>query len=138
MVARDRETPRFDFSFLEAHDDQLVRLGMLAERYSPDDPNTSLLKIRQVGELLAQLVASKVGVFTSREEPQYELLQRLQDQGILPQDPTNEPASVMLERIRAQGAAAAGDMTSRPRSQATPHPRSARPKRSVSKKRRAS
>jgi type I restriction enzyme R subunit len=38
---------------------------MLAERYFPDDPNTSLLKLRQFGEVLAQLVASRVGLFNS-------------------------------------------------------------------------
>jgi len=80
------ETPRSNFGFLEAHDEQLVRLGMLAERYFPDDPNTSLLKLRQVAELLAQLVATKVGVYASREEAQYDLLRRLQDQVILPRE----------------------------------------------------
>jgi type I restriction enzyme R subunit len=59
---------------------------MLAERYFAEDPNTALLKLRQLGELLAQLIASKVGLYTSREEAQYDLLGRLQDQGILPPD----------------------------------------------------
>jgi type I restriction enzyme, R subunit len=85
-MARDRETPRTNFGFLEAHDEQLVRLGMLAERYFADDPNTALLKLRQLTELLAQLVASRVGAFTSREEAQYDLLRRLQDQGVLPRE----------------------------------------------------
>jgi hypothetical protein len=53
-----------NFAFLEPHDPQLVRLGMLAERYFPDDPNTSLLKLRQFGELLAQLVAAQMGEFS--------------------------------------------------------------------------
>jgi len=48
-----------NFSFLKVHDEQLVRFGMLAERYFPDDPNTSLLKLRQFGEVLAQLVARR-------------------------------------------------------------------------------
>jgi hypothetical protein len=39
-----------NFSFLAAHDAQLVRLGGLAESYFGDDPNTSLLKLRQFGE----------------------------------------------------------------------------------------
>ncbi|HTP27489.1 MAG TPA: type I restriction-modification system endonuclease [Anaeromyxobacteraceae bacterium] len=86
MLTRDRGIPRTNFGFLEAHDEQLVRLGMLAERYFPDDPNTSLLKLRQLAELLAQLVATKVGIFVSREEAQYDLLRRLQDQSILPRE----------------------------------------------------
>lgn len=74
-----------NFAHLEEHDEQLVRFGMLAEKYFPDDPNTYLLKLRQLAELLAQLVATRVGAFVSSAEPQYDLLRRLQDQGILPQ-----------------------------------------------------
>jgi type I restriction enzyme R subunit len=75
-----------NFAHLKEHDDQLLRLGMLAEKYFPDDPNTSLLKLRQLAELLAQLVATKVGLYVSPDEAQYELLRRLQDQGILPRE----------------------------------------------------
>ena len=49
-----------NFSHLKAHDEQLVRLGLLAERYFPGDPNTSPLKLRQMSELLAQLIARPV------------------------------------------------------------------------------
>jgi type I restriction enzyme R subunit len=75
-----------NFSFLKAHDEQLVRLGQLAERYFPEDPNTCLLKLRQLTELLAQLTATRVGVYVSTEEKQFELLQRLERQGILTRD----------------------------------------------------
>lgn len=54
-----------NFSHLKAHDEQLVRLGLLAERYFPDNPNTCLLKLRQLAESLAQLTASRVGLFTN-------------------------------------------------------------------------
>lgn len=86
MAASDGSSLRTNFAHLEKHDEQLVRLGMLAERYFPDDPNTALLKLRQLAELLTQLVATKVGLYTSREEAQYDLLRRLQDQGILPRE----------------------------------------------------
>jgi type I restriction enzyme R subunit len=46
-----------NFAHLRPYDEQLFRLGSLAERYFPEDPNTSLLKLRQLGELLAQQVA---------------------------------------------------------------------------------
>jgi type I restriction enzyme, R subunit len=72
-----------NFAHLQEHEDQLIRLGMLAERYFPDDPNTSLLKIRQLTELFAQIAAEKVGICALPEEGQYELIRRLQDQGIL-------------------------------------------------------
>ena len=78
--------PRTNFAHLATHDDQLVRLGMLAERYFAEDPNTALLKLRQFAELLAQIVATKVGLYTSHEEAQFDLLRRLQDQEILPPD----------------------------------------------------
>jgi len=74
---------------------------MLAERYFADGPNTALLKLRQLTELLAQLVAAKVGLYTSREEAQYDLLRRLQDQGILPR----EVAQLFSEVRRAGNAA---------------------------------
>lgn len=50
-----------NFTFLAAHDPQLVRLGSLAERYFKDDPGTCLIKLRQFGELLAQLTAAIAG-----------------------------------------------------------------------------
>ncbi|NPC74033.1 type I restriction-modification system endonuclease [Corallococcus exiguus] len=86
MTTRESGAPRTNFAHLETHDKQLVRLGMLAERYFPDDPNTALLKLRQFAELLAQIVATKVGLYASRDEAQYDLLRRLQDQGILPRE----------------------------------------------------
>ena len=67
-----------NFAHLQEHDEQLLRLGMLAERDFPDDPNTSLLKLRQLTELLAQLVATQVGLYQSPEESQYDLLRLLQ------------------------------------------------------------
>ena len=73
-----------NFSHLQSHDEQLLRLGMLAERYFADDPNTCLLKLRQLSEVLTQIVASNVGIFDRVEESQYELLNRLREHGILP------------------------------------------------------
>ena len=78
-----------NFGHLKAHDEQLVRLGLLAERYFADDPNTCLLKLRQLAEALAQLAASRIGVFTGPEEKQADLLRRLQDHGILPREVSN-------------------------------------------------
>ena len=79
-----RSLPATNFAHLQEHDDQLLRLGLLAERYFPDDPNTCLLKLRQLAELLAQLTASNVGLYLSPEETQFDLLRRLGDQGFLP------------------------------------------------------
>jgi RHS repeat-associated protein len=51
----------------------------------PEDPNTCLLKLRQLAEGLAQATATRVGVFEApAQEGQSELLGRLRDNGILP------------------------------------------------------
>ncbi len=86
-----------NFNFLKQHDEQLVRLGQLAERYFPDDPNTCLLKLRQLSELLAQLTATRVGSYVSTDEKQYELLQRLEREKIL----TREVAQLFFEVRKA-------------------------------------
>jgi type I restriction enzyme R subunit len=103
-----RPTASSNFEHLAAYDEQLLRLGMLAERYFPEDPNTATLKLRQLTELLAQLIAVRVGLYTSREEAQYDLLRKLKDQGILPR----EVADLFAEVRRAGNAAShhlAGD-----------------------------
>ncbi len=87
-----------NFRVLEQHDAQLMRLGRLAERYFADDPNTCLLKLRQLTEGLAQLVASKVGVFNSIEEKQADLLSRLQSHGILPRE-----VATLFHQVRKAG-----------------------------------
>lgn len=97
-----------NFAVLEEHDEQFLRLGLLAERYFPGDPNTSLLKLRQLAELLAQHVAANIGEYLSTGEPQYELIRRLQDRGIFPR----EVAQLFGEIRRAGNAAShalAGD-----------------------------
>src|SRR3984957_15759086 len=73
-----------NFAFLKPHDIQLVRLGALAERYFHDDPNTCLIKLRQFGELLAQLIAAKTGLLQPGEESQADLLRRLKFERLLP------------------------------------------------------
>jgi len=75
-----------NFAHLREHDEQLLRLGMLEERYFAEDPNTCLLKLRQLAELLAQMTASHVGLLDRPEDGQYELLHRLRDHGILPDE----------------------------------------------------
>ncbi|MEI7846872.1 MAG: hypothetical protein WCK35_13810 [Chloroflexota bacterium] len=49
-------SPQTNFAFLEKYDPTLMRLGLQSECYFPDDPNTSLLKMRQYAEILVQLV----------------------------------------------------------------------------------
>ena len=66
-----------NFQFLEAIDPVLAELGARAEGYALEDPNTSMMKVRQLGELLAQFVASKSGVLSDREKDQRALIDDL-------------------------------------------------------------
>lgn len=70
-----------NFAFLKAHDLQLVRLGSQAEQYFGNDPVTCLMKLRQFGEFLAQLVAAKAGLYEEPGESQINLLRRLDSRG---------------------------------------------------------
>lgn len=87
-----------NFDFLGKHDAQLVRLAALAERYFKDDPNTCLIKLRQFGEVLAQLTAAKAGLFSSPEEQQTEPLRRLKFDRVLP-----DQAADIFHQIRIVG-----------------------------------
>ena len=67
-----------NFQFLEKIDPLLVELGARAERYALDDPNTSMIKVLQLGELLAQFVAAKNGIWSgSRKKDQRTLIDEL-------------------------------------------------------------
>ncbi|MGL6283782.1 MAG: type I restriction-modification system endonuclease, partial [Microcoleaceae cyanobacterium] len=72
-----------NFAFLKSHDPQLVILGSLAEQYFANDPITCLMKLRQYGELLAQLTAAKMGFYTQPEMSQVELLNSLAAENII-------------------------------------------------------
>jgi type I restriction enzyme R subunit len=71
-----------NFSHLKLFDTQLVRLGSLAERYFAEDPVTALIKLRQFGEHLAQLIAANLGVY-EQGLTQAELLKKLKQDAIL-------------------------------------------------------
>ena len=75
-----------NFAFLAVHDPALADVAALAERYFADDPVTSLMKVRQLGELLAQQVAAHAGVLGDADESQAELLGRLRRETAFPRD----------------------------------------------------
>ena len=92
---------RSNFDMLRSYEAQLWRLGALAERYFAEDPNTSLLKLRQFAELLAQSLAARGGLYASPEESQYDLIRRLQGEGLLPRE-----IRQVFDQIRVTGNAA--------------------------------
>lgn len=73
-----------NFSFLESHSEQLVRLGALAERYFADDPPASLFKLRQLGEFLAKEIAAIHGLLPAISLSFDDVLRTLKARGILP------------------------------------------------------
>lgn len=66
-----------NFGFLAEHDALFVQLADAAERAFYSDPNTTLIKLRQLGEALAQHIAARVGVEVDEQTGQADLLYRL-------------------------------------------------------------
>jgi type I restriction enzyme, R subunit len=91
-----------NFAFLVAHDRLLDHLGALAERHFAEDPSTCLMKLRQFGEVLAQRVAARAGLYTSTDENQAEPLGRLRDAGLMPRE-----VGELFHGLRKAGNAAA-------------------------------
>lgn len=75
-----------NFAFLQKLEPQVFRLGALAERYFTDDPNTCLIKIRQLSELVAQLTGARFGLEVSTSENLADLLRRLRLECNLPRE----------------------------------------------------
>lgn len=93
---------RTNFAHLGVHDELLLRLGLLAEQYFPGDPNTCLIKLRQLAELLARMIAARVGLYESPAEAQFDLLRRLRDCGIVVRE-----IAQLFDQLRRSGSAAA-------------------------------
>ncbi len=66
-----------NFEFLKAHGDWFYNLAASAERNFASDPNTTLIKMRQLGEAVAQSIAARVGVNFGNDVKQIDLLRDL-------------------------------------------------------------
>jgi type I restriction enzyme R subunit len=75
-----------NFSFLEKREPQVYRLGLLAERYFVEDPNTCQIKLRQLSEFTAQLTASRFGLVIEPAEKFTDVLRRLKFESGLPRE----------------------------------------------------
>lgn len=73
-----------NFAFLQKLEPQVYRLGLLAERYFAEDPNTCLIKLRQLSELTAQLTASRYGLEVFASDNLADILRRLKFECSLP------------------------------------------------------
>lgn len=66
-----------NFTFLEEHDPLFYKIASSAERYFSSDPNITLIKLRQLGEALAQHIAAVSGVEFDEQTTQSDLLYRI-------------------------------------------------------------
>lgn len=98
---------RSNFDFLKHHDELLQRLAQTAEACFVPDPNTTLLKMRQLGEELAKTIASRVGVQAGSEIRQLDLLKDLDYTLRLDREVKDA-----FHSLRKLGNAAAHDLTS--------------------------
>ncbi|MDT7834794.1 type I restriction-modification system endonuclease [Aquabacterium sp. OR-4] len=87
-----------NFAFLHARDPLLAQLAVSAERYCHDDPNASLLKLRQFGEAVAQHVAALHGIAATPDRPQADMLADIRRKQVLDGD-----VLAMLHMLRTQG-----------------------------------
>ncbi|CAN0584825.1 unnamed protein product, partial [Ectocarpus sp. 12 AP-2014] len=71
------EITSHNFGFLAEHNLLFVELGSSAERAFSSDPNTTLIKLRQLGEALAQHLAALSGLEFDEQTSQSDLLYRL-------------------------------------------------------------
>ncbi|MCD1403623.1 type I restriction-modification system endonuclease [Escherichia coli] len=72
-----RATTSTNFSFLAEHDPLFLQIATAAENAFSGDPNTTLIKLRQLGEALAQHIAALVGITFDEPPTQADLLYRL-------------------------------------------------------------
>lgn len=63
-----------NFGFLKSHDPIFYQLAHNAEAVFATDPNTTLIKLRQFGEAIAQEIATSAGIFFDAQTSQKDLL----------------------------------------------------------------
>lgn len=97
--------PSSNFGFLADQEPRLVALGVLAERYFPEDPSTALFKVRQFAELLAKLIAAHHRAYEGERETFEEILRRLSFERILPRE-----VSDIFHQLRKLGNVAAHEV----------------------------
>jgi type I restriction enzyme, R subunit len=70
-----------NFSFLNEHSPIFYQLAEMAEQSFARDPNTTLIKLRQLGEAIAQDIAARCGIEFDEQTSQLDLLYKLQRDG---------------------------------------------------------
>ncbi|MFY0529317.1 DUF4145 domain-containing protein [Archangium gephyra] len=94
-----------NFAFLaKGHDPLFLQLAEAAERTLAVDPNSTLLKVRQLGEAFAKHAAAAAGVWTGPQAGQVDLLRELDRKGYLDRQILD-----LFHSLRRVGNAAAHD-----------------------------
>ena len=91
-----------NFGFLREHGEHLLEFAARAERYVLEDPNTCLIKLRQLAEEMAELAAAHTGIRQGYEDGFSDLLRKLRKKDII----TREMADI-FHGLRKAGNAAA-------------------------------
>ena len=66
-----------NFDLLREHDPVFIQLACAAEQSFSADPNTTLIKLRQLGEAFAQDMAARCGIEFDEKTSQADLLFKL-------------------------------------------------------------
>lgn len=69
-----------NFDYLKEHDPIFHQLAAAAERSFISDPNTTLIKLRQLGEAIAQDLASRCGIKFDERTSQLDLLHQIRQE----------------------------------------------------------
>ncbi len=91
-------TPSLNFKFLSKINSVIVDLAGFAELYAFTDPNSALVKTRQIGELLVKQIYAKQGRSFDPESRQVDLINDLWQMGLVP-----DKISQMLHEVRKKG-----------------------------------
>lgn len=93
-----------NFTFLQEHDPVFYQLAHAAEQLFPIDPNASLIKLRLLGEALAQHIALRCGILFDERTTQAELLFKIEREFNLDQSIRS-----LFHLLRVEGNKAAHD-----------------------------
>lgn len=91
-----------NFAFLAEHDPLLLRLCVSAERNYNDDPNTTVIKLRQFGEAIVRHLAAVFNITVTPDQAQSELLKTLQVRRVIDRNVVE-----LLHYLRREGNQAA-------------------------------
>lgn len=95
-----------NFEFLGVHFKALATLGSTPEKIFPLDPTGCVFKLRLLAEAINQNAAARLqAAHTAAERLRPPLLTKAFRGEIVPQDPSDEPATALLRRLRESRAA---------------------------------